>query len=45
MLVEMVWRMMRWQLGYTALQKWARVLNSPTRTVILDETGPLKIAA
>jgi transposase len=30
MLVEMVWRMMRWQPGYKALQKWARVLNSPT---------------
>ncbi len=30
MLVEMVWRMMRWQPGYTAVQKWARVLNSST---------------
>jgi transposase len=30
MLVEMVWRMIRWQPGYTALLKWAPVLNSPT---------------
>ena len=28
--LEMVWRMIRWHPGYTALQKWAPVLNSPT---------------
>jgi hypothetical protein len=30
MLVGVAWRMIRWQPGYTALNKWAPVLNSPT---------------
>ncbi len=29
MLVEMVWRMMRWQPDYHALKKWAHVLGDP----------------
>jgi hypothetical protein len=29
MLVEMVWRMMRWQPEYRPLKKWAHVLCSP----------------
>ena len=29
MLVEMVWRMMRWQPDYHALRKWAPVLQNP----------------
>ena len=31
MLVEMVWRMMRWQPGYHALRKWMPVLGDATR--------------
>ena len=31
MLVEMVWRMTRWQPGYHALQKWLPVLADPAR--------------
>jgi hypothetical protein len=30
MLVEMVWRMMRWQPDYRPLKKWAHVLYSAT---------------
>lgn len=29
LLVEAVWRLMRWQPGYRAFQKWAHVLGSP----------------
>ena len=31
MLVEMVWRMIRWQPGYHALRKWMAVLGDATR--------------
>ena len=32
MLVEMVWRMIRWQPGYYALRKWMAVLGDATRS-------------
>jgi len=32
MLVEMVWRMQRWQPGYHALKKWAPILGDPSRS-------------
>jgi transposase len=32
MLVEMVWRMIRWQPGYHALQKWMHVLGDASRS-------------
>ena len=32
MLVEMVWRMMRWQPDYHALKKWAHVLGDPSKS-------------
>jgi len=31
MLVEMAWRLQRWQPGYHALRKWAHVLGDPAR--------------
>jgi len=31
MLVEMVWRMLRWLPGYHALRKWMPVLGAATR--------------
>ncbi len=44
MLVEMVWRMIRWQPGYTALQKWATVLNSPTPNPAAKKKAVVAIA-
>jgi transposase len=44
MLVEMVWRMIRWQPGYTALQKWAPVLNSPTPNPAAKKKAVVAIA-
>jgi transposase len=32
MLVEMVWRMIRWQPDYQPLKKWEAVFKSPTAT-------------
>ena len=32
MLVEMVWRMIRWQPGYHALRKWMPVLGDASRS-------------
>ena len=44
MLVEMVWRMIRWQPGYTAIQKSARVLNSPTPNPAAKKKAVVAIA-
>ena len=44
MLVEMVWRMIRWQPGYTALLKWAPVLNSPTPNPAAKKKAVVAIA-
>jgi transposase len=44
MLVEMMCRMMRWQPRYTALQKWARVLNSPTPNAAARKKAVVAIA-
>jgi hypothetical protein len=44
MLVEMVWRMIRWQPRYTALQKWALVLNSPTPNPAAKKKAVVAIA-
>ena len=44
MLVEMVWRMIRWQPRYTALQKWAPVLNSPTPNPAAKKKAVVAIA-
>jgi transposase len=44
MLVEMVWRMIRWQPGYTALRKWAPVLNSPTPNATARKKAVVAIA-
>ena len=44
MLVEIVWRMIRWQPGYTALQKWAPVLNSPTPNPAAKKKAVVAIA-
>ncbi|MDG2124842.1 MAG: hypothetical protein P8J87_14155 [Verrucomicrobiales bacterium] len=37
MLVEMVWRMIRWQPGYLALRKWMLVLGDATRSAAVSK--------
>ncbi|MEI6714847.1 MAG: transposase [Verrucomicrobiota bacterium] len=44
MLVDMVCRMIRWQPGYTALLKWAPVLNSPTLNQAVRKKAVVAIA-
>jgi hypothetical protein len=40
MLVEMVWRMIRWQTGYHALRKWMPVLGDATRGAAARKNRP-----
>ena len=44
MLVEMVWRMMRWQPEYRPLKKWAHVLCSPTPNAAARKKAVVAIA-
>ena len=44
MFVEMVWRMIRWQRGYTVLQKWPPVLNSSTLNPAAKKRAVVAIA-
>jgi hypothetical protein len=44
MLVEMVWRMMRWQPDYRPLKKWAHVLYSPTPNAASRKKAVVAIA-
>ncbi len=44
MLVEMVWRMMRWQPGYHALRKWAPVLQNPRASAAARKKAVVAVA-
>jgi transposase len=44
MLVEMVWRMMRWQPGYHALRKWMPVLSDPGRNAAARKKAIVAVA-
>ena len=44
MLVEMVWRMIRWQPGYHALKKWAPVLESPKASAAARKKAVVAVA-
>jgi len=44
MLVEMVWRMRRWQPDYHALKKWAHVLGDPSSSPAARKTAIVAVA-
>jgi len=44
MLVEMVWRMMRWQPGYLALQKWMHILGDASRSAATRKKAIVAVA-
>ena len=44
MLVEMVWRMIRWQPGYHALRKWMGVLGDATRSAAARKKAIVAVA-
>ena len=44
MLVEMVWRMMRWQPDYHALRKWAPVLQNPRASAAARKKAVVAVA-
>lgn len=44
MLVEMVWRMMRWQPGYHALRKWMAVLGDASRSAAVRKKAIVAVA-
>ena len=44
MLVEMVWRMMRWQPNYHGLKKWMGVLGDPGRSPAARKKAIVAIA-
>ena len=44
MLVEMVWRMMRWQPDYHALRKWAPVLENPKASAAARKKAVVAVA-
>ncbi len=44
MLVEMVWRMMRWQPGYHGLKKWLPVVADPGRGAAARKKAVVAIA-
>ena len=44
MLVEMVWRMQRWQPGYHALKKWSHVLGDPSKSSAARKKAIVAIA-
>ena len=44
MLVEMVWRMIRWQPGYHALRKWMPVLGDATRSAAARKKAIVAVA-
>ena len=44
MLVEMVWRMIRWQPGYHALRKWMTVLGDATRSAAARKKAIVAVA-
>jgi DNA-binding transcriptional regulator PaaX len=44
MLVEMVWRMMRWQPDYHALRKWTPVLQNPRSSAAARKKAVVAVA-
>ena len=44
MLVEMVWRMIRWQPDYKPLLKWASVLGDPTHSSAVRKKAIVAVA-
>lgn len=44
MLVEMVWRMMRWQPGYHALLKWMHILGDASRSAATRKKAIVAVA-
>ena len=44
MLVEMVWRMIRWQPHYKPLIKWAPVLRDPSRSSAVRKKAIVAVA-
>lgn len=44
MLVEMVWRMMRWQPDYHALKKWAHILYDASQSAAARKKAVVAVA-